>query len=656
MKMAKLMSAGSKHRNRHKEVLTPLLAPALWGRTGFALAMCMVLCVGVGRGASLPPPSVVYTHSAEELNRLDLRSVTNAAQLWDTLHVLTALQGIVNRDEPLLYLFYCSEFGVATDHFWFDWLRSDHGWLKNAEVRPLPSLESVVSKFRDRIKGVVVYDGNVPATSNLGSTAAGLDDLLPVRWDSAPGSAFDLLVQRLKLPVKLWLVEPDGKPKFTGIGRVPDSERVSSGSAKVDACYWGLEHFLRSGRCHKGVGAYYVDSWWIQHPRQADPTMHTLSNHDYFIARRAFFFDLSPWADEAPNDDPRQPLGADHKALLEVLSALYQQADGGITKIGGFPPWPFKYTTHSSPAGKHEGVPTEWEFSRLISQFNAYKEADAAGLGAMANASFFQHFPRQVKYTQPNPKPTAELWRKRGYLDAQSKVARKLFLGHYVGDYDSPSWLYKAVPKFFRDSARGRVPLGWAFDPNLADRAPQAMVYAYLNATTNDYFIAGDSGAGYLNPRGLTVRPDSNLPSGLERWRVYCRDYYSQWDMTITGFILDGASGASTGLEYEAYRTFSPNGAGTHFEHGPAMRAGMATCPERDLPDDVAGAAKVIAAAAGKAKDGPAFFWARSILKSPSWYWELSQRLARDYPAAPVEVVDPYTFFGLIACHQRMSP
>jgi hypothetical protein len=182
------------------------------------------------------------------------------------------------------------------------------------------------------------------------------------------------------------------------------------------------------------------------------------------------------------------------------------------------------------------------------------------------------------------------------------------------------------------------------------------MTYAYLNATTNDFFIAGDSGAGYLNPRGLTVRPDSKLPSGLERWRDYCRDYYRQWDMTITGFILDGASGAATDLEYAAYQTFSPNGAGTHFERGPAIRAGMATCPERDLPDDVAGAARVIASAANKAVEGPKFVWARSILKSPSWYWELSQRLARDYPAAAVEVVDPYTFFGLIACHHRLSP
>ena len=81
----------------------------------------------------------------------------------------------------------------------------------------------------------------------------------------------------------------------------------------------------------------------------------------------------------------------------------------------------------------------------------------------------------------------------------------------------------------FRNPARGQTPLGWAFDPNLADRAPQALVYAYRHATTNDFFIAGDSGAGYLNPRALTVRPDSQLPSGLDAWTGHCQFDFARW-------------------------------------------------------------------------------------------------------------------------------
>jgi len=334
--------------------------------------------------------------------------------------------------------------------------------------------------------------------------------------------------------------------------------------------------------------------------------------------------------------------------LLEVLRALYDLAAGDIVKIGGFTPWPFKYTNHRGVGGRHGGVPTEWETSRLFSQFNAYIEADAAGHSAMANASFFQHYPLRWRYAQPNRKPTVDLWRARGYVTDDGQLAPKLFVGHYVGDYDAPSWLYKAVPVFFPDPARGRIPLGWAFNPNLADRAPHALVYAYRHATSNEFFIAGDSGAGYLNPRALTVRPDSGLPSGLEAWSRYCAPYYARWDMTITGFVLDGAAGASTGRELGLYRRFAPDGAGTHFEKEPRLIAGIPTCPEKDLPGDAGNAAAFIARAEAARKGRPAFLWARSILKPPRWYAQVAEELRARHPEAEVEFVDPYTFFGLI--------
>jgi hypothetical protein len=121
--------------------------------------------------------------------------------------------------------------------------------------------------------------------------------------------------------------------------------------------------------------------------------------------------------------------------------------------------------------------------------------------------------------------------------------------------------------------------------------------------------------------------------------------------MTLTGFMLDGASGASTETEFAAYRTFSPDGLGTHFEKGPALHAGVPTCPEMDLPDSAEQAANVIADRAAKTRGQTAFLWARSILKPPGWYAGVSRRLREQHPDAAVEVVDPYTFFGLIRRH-----
>ena len=92
-------------------------------------------------------------------------------------------------------------------------------------------------------------------------------------------------------------MRPDGTPEFTGRGTVPDSTLASSGSAKVDAYRWAAARWLKTGRCAPGVAAYYLDAFWLRRPRNAAPDMHTLANHDWFIARRAFFFDLAPWGD-----------------------------------------------------------------------------------------------------------------------------------------------------------------------------------------------------------------------------------------------------------------------------------------------------------------------------------------------------------------------
>ncbi len=620
------------------------------------LLICLLSVAAAVRGlAASAPDHPIDLFDTRPLKGMDLRNRENARRWWDTMHLLAALQGLVNRDGPQLYLFHTAEFGVETDVFWWEWYRGEDGWLREARPRETSDIGRLLTDHRSAFEGLVVYDEKVPATANLASTAAGVERLLPVRWDPSTNALHFQLTQTLGLPVKLWLVNPDGTPKFTGTGTIPDTGEASTGSAKVDAYRWAMARWLSTGRCGPGIGAYYVDAYWLRRPDGAGPEMHTLANHDWFIARRAFFFDLSPWGDEAPVDDPGQPVGTDKRCLLDVLRGLAGNLPGGMVKLGGFPPWPFKYTSHAG-AGRHEPVPTEWEFTRLISQFNAYHEADAAGLGAIANASFHAHYPLKARYPQPNTPPTAADWQARGWIGADGRPTNRFFVGHYVGDYDAPSWLAKAVPAFFRDPARGRVPLGWAFDPNLADRAPQAMAYAYAHATPHDFFIAGDSGAGYLNPRALTVRPDSGLPPALSAWVEYCRPRYERWGMTITGFLLDGSAGASGDTEFAAYRAFSPDGLGTHFERGPSVRAGVATCPERDLPDSAVEAAAFIAKAAGRSAGKPGFLWARSILKSPAWYAEVSAHLKERHGALPIEVVDPYSFFGLIRRTVSVAP
>jgi hypothetical protein len=621
------------------------LAPTL-----FAAATLCAEPAG-SHSAGVGSPEKTWVFDARYLRKLDVRDPGQAAEVWDTMHALAAVQGLANRETPRLYVIYCPGFGVETDQFWLDWLRGEDGWLKSAEQVNLASLEEVVRTFRQHVKGLAVYDPEVPATACVASTAAGCDDLLPVRFSRATNSTFTLLTAKLGLPVRLWLVNPDGTPRFTGKGLIPGTKEPSTGSAKNDAYRWATRQFIDSGKCDARFAAYYIDAFWLKSPNRGQGDLHTLSNHDYFIARRGFFFDLATWGDERPVDDPHQTLGLDRQTFFQMMAALNRRAPNSMIKVGGFTPWVFKYTDHPGAGGGHEGVATEWEFARLISQFNGYMEADAVGYGSIANASFCAHYPLKARYPQPNPKPSRTDWQKAGYLTAAGKVAPKLYVGYYAGDYDSPSWLYKAVAAFFSDPQRGRVPVGWAFDPNLADRAPQALAYAYRHATTNDFFIAGDSGAGYLNPRALTVRPDSKLPPALKVWAEHCARYYKQWDMSITGFMLDGSAGASTPEEFAECRRFSPDGCGNHLDLTPQVISGVPTIREWDMPDSAKRTAAFMAEQAAAATNGPHFLWARTILKPPSWHAEVSRFLREKHPTAPVVVVDPYTFFGLIKEH-----
>jgi hypothetical protein len=607
------------------------------------------------RSVGSESPKTIRVFDARYLRTLDLRDPRQAAEVWDTMHALAAVQGLANREAPQLYLIYCAGFGVETDQFWLDWLRGEDGWLKDSQMVNLASLEEVVRTFKPFVQGLVVYDPEVPATSCVASTAAGCDDLLPVRFSRATNSVFALLTEKLHLPVRLWLVNPDGTPKFTGKGLIPDLNERSTGSAKNDAYRWAIRRYIDSGRCDARFAAYYIDAFWLKRSNRAGD-LHTLSNHDYFIARRGFFFDLATWGDETPVDDPHQTLGLDRQTFLQMMAALNRKAPNSMIKVGGFIPWAFKYTDTHGAGGQHEGVATEWEFARLISQFNGYMEADAIGYSSIANASFCAHYPLKERYPQPNPKPSRADWQKAGYLTAAGKVAPKLYVGFYTGDYDSPSWLYKAVAAFFSDPERGNVPLGWAFDPNLADRAPQALVYAYRHATTNDFFISGDSGAGYLNPRGLTDRPDSKLPPALKVWTEHCSRYFKRWDMSITGFMLDGSAGASTPEEFAEYRRFSPDGCGNQLDLAPQVIAGVPTMREWDMPGSATRTAAYVAQQAAAAGNGPCFLWARTIVKPPSWHAEVSRVLRDKYPNAPVVIVDPYTFFGLIKAHVNGGP
>lgn len=586
----------------------------------------------------------------------DLGDPAQAAKAWDHAHTLATLQGIVNRDRPRLYISYVRCYGRNVDDFWLQQFTEPGQWLHGRKIHRINDLMRLILHFRRDINGAVVYDPRVPATSNLASTIAGVEDLIAIRYDPRPDSLYTQLVTiGPRVPVVKTLMNRDGSPMFTGHGTVPGTSIRSTGSAKCDAYLWLKHFYLDTGKVDAGYAGHYVDAYWIDKPIKAWPDQHTLSNHDYWVSRKAWFFDLSVWADETPVDDPRQKLGTDLETLKKLLLSAYEQ--GGkdrMIHIGGFTPWAFKYTDHPNAGGKHGGVPTEWELAKIISAYNGFVDADAIAFAAMANASFYTHYPLEEHY--PQHWPTHDELRERGYLTDDGRVnfdGREFYI-FYVGDFDAAAWIYRTIPEFWSDPDRGSIPLMWCVTPIAERRAPMVLDYMRRTATPNDYFAAADNGAGYLNP-GMLQEPRSisGLPSGLDAWVKHCTPLYKRWDLTITGFVIDGFAPGLNDAGLDAYAKFSPNGIVPQHIPPTLLHKDMPVLKaSADLGEKPDQAAKIIARHV-EARTIP-FHWFRAILKSPKWYRQVHETAVAANPN--LELLDGPTYFELLRIWLKNHP
>jgi hypothetical protein len=581
----------------------------------------------------------IVTIDLTSLNSLPMNT-ENAKAIWDPLHTLATLQGIVNRQSPRLYLFYVENEGVNIDRYWWDKYRQSGKWLAEAKVKEYQDIIELITAFKNDIQGAVIYDPLVPATSNLASTIAGVEDLIAVRYDPNPNSLYSkLIVTGPKIPVKRWLVSEDGHSLFSG---------------KTDAYTWLIENYLVPRKCNTEFAGYYVDCYWLQSPNNNPGygirvNQHTLTNHDFFVSKKGFFFDLSPWQDEPATDDPSQPAGKDLETLKTILLQAYTQNGNGskFTYIGGVQPWGFKYCNFNGIGGKHDAGETEWEYAKVISAYNAVEDADGYSYGALANASLWQHFP--VKQEYPQKWVTQQELIEKGYLNENGKLTlgNKKLLIYYAGDYDGSSWMSQHTPAIWDDPKRGQVPVMWGFSPLLVERVPMALDYRRETATPNDYFVAANNGAGYMNPGMLQApRPISGLPDANNAWAQFNAPYYKQWGLTVTGFMLDGAAPTMDNNGYEAYSTFSPNGVAAQNPSPKPIYGNMPVFKwEWDHEDrtDPKSAAEYAVAKAQRASIP--FCWIRNVMKPPSFYVEAVNEIKRLNPN--IELVSAPEFFEL---------
>lgn len=588
------------------------------------------------------PTGTIYYYDLSYIWSYNRSDPAQAKLIYDISLAIVALQGIVNRNGPRLYLKFWS-----TDDKWWPRLRESGNWLANKTQVTLPSglanIATLFNTFSSDIKGAVVWDPNVYATSNVATTVAGADDVIPVRYDPTSGSVYDQLVQQgPRLSV---LTDLTGK--FTGTGTIWGTNVASTGSKKNDAYIWARTKYLETGRSNPSVLMYAVDGYWLAAWQSTGFPGYAILNRDYVVQKRGFVFDLSIWADETPIDDPTQTLGLDLSTLRSILATADARAPG-MVHIVDAKPWPMKYTTYQASGGHHAPVSYEWECIRWFTAYNAVSEADSYAYVDMNNASIYGQFPLPDRLTQNRRLSLTDL-RKLGYIDTSYTVSQLNFLNLYIGDYDSAMWLMAMGTGKWDDTNRGTVPMSWAFNPNLIDRGAAFLDYFYRTRTANDSFIAGDSGAGYVNPTRLLSPRDSGLASAYDIWVPYNLDYFRKTNIKMSGFLINGTAG-KIGSDVDAmYSVFSVDGTfsqPTWYPQGDHMSGTMPALKQRrDLTNTAATDVGIVQPSGLVGKTS--FLNYRTVLVGPTYVRDLFNGIVAWNASFPWALVDAPTYAAL---------
>jgi len=575
--------------------------------------LCLVLSLAAN-GAAVEPADGTATKSAEMTDTMYIYELaaqgTTAA--YDEALAAACLQAIINRDAPRLYV--TAAFSPRPGA-WLDVLSAGGRWLADRRRATVSGLDALRELAGERVKGALIWDPAVPATVNVATTAAGVHDAVALSPELA-----DAVLPKWGLPVL-----EDFRGRFDG---------RETGSAKNDAYRWAIREYLAKGLCSSHLLCLFEDAATTR----AAGSLGYVVTRDWAVDKRAFVFDLSPWGDELPKDDPGQPLGTDLETYRMILAETLRQSAGEhMTELTGFFAF-WKYSNVDGYPSKHEPVPTEWETVYLISPYNCYQNT-------ISSDCYNQSFHSRAPFTPL----------RQARLAPRDAVEEKAYVCILMADYDSATPLYDFLPKFWDDPNRGKLPLAWGINPNLIETYPDVIAYFYETATPNDHFTSDASAAGYFNPNRVEPR---HLPLLVEHNQRFFRDT----DMTIAPMVLDWD--APTDAVKDAFAQFAPDGYATivmdlHNTGGalpePHVWKGM---PVLELINNTCNFANpkqtadaVFGAILERGNKTPGFYFFRIVWTPPASILESLDVFRREHPEIPIEVVDPYNFFRLFKLH-----
>ncbi|MDR2682295.1 MAG: T9SS type A sorting domain-containing protein [Dysgonamonadaceae bacterium] len=148
------------------------------------------------------------------------------------------------------------------------------------------------------------------------------------------------------------------------------------------------------------------------------------------------------------------------------------------------------------------------------------------------NLTFHSGLPRTINHHPVPAKPALE---------------NKIYVAFIISDGDNLQYVEHRMRRFWDDTNRGSVPIGWTISPAMVDAMPGALNYFHQSSTDNDNLISGPSGYGYTYPNNWITQ---SLNDALAGFAAKTEEYnvaaglrvITVWN-TITGGINTNVGG-----------------------------------------------------------------------------------------------------------------
>lgn len=541
------------------------------------LALLCALSLTIGASASAdgrsPKDSISWPEKQAlptfaNVKKLDVADVYDAP--GDIKLLLATLQGIVNRAEPRIYLLENQEEGKMT-------------WLNDLQVpyEVHNDYWDIIKKYKNEVKGIIIYDSKVPDSINIATTLAGQKDAVvasPELATQLKASPYNLEVLddlngkfKDRMDAYTWQYEnlwknsthrmlvglnpitsikiPPGLPEsFKTIAEETTQERDANNKKAYDL---DLTNFLGKESVYlRFDDAFPQDGWGpavhevtvkadgqtiaqfipgtpeeeqFLYDRQNSQVSSGQGGHRFADNDRYFVYKFTP------------PAGTKQLTATVTMWNQFKVSAGNVQPLSSEQKEPYGFLRDYAVANKamvfwlDSNVPEQKAlFEKILSDV----KPGTPYLGWFSNDAQGEFSSVQITSNHSVYVLAADWFSNltvfsgtkvkpfKAKVPQPPKLENKIYVTYTFSEGDNFQYNQHRMRIIWDDPARGKVPINWTSSPLLYDGAPAILNYYQNTATENDQIIAGPSGAGYFYPEAW---PEDTFSNYLKESYTYLK-------------------------------------------------------------------------------------------------------------------------------------